>query len=112
MPTVTIEEDESIDHFGYVFDTWLKVEQEGVHQIRITTDDGTVVNLDDKEIINRDGSHSPEMETALVNLEKGFHKLSIRYFEDHEGQILDIQFATPDGYKGTLPEERLFLPTK
>ena len=110
MPTVTIEEDENIDHFGYVFDTWLMVEQEGVHQFRIATDDGTVLLLDDKEIINRDGSHSPLIGTALVNLEKGFHRLCIRYFEDHEGQLLDLQIATPDGYKGTLPQERLFLP--
>ena len=110
MPTVTIEEDESIDHFGYVFDTWLMVEQEGVHQFRIATDDGTVLLLDDKEVINRDGSHSPLIGTALVNLEKGFHRLCIRYFEDHEGQLLDLQIATPDGYKGTLPQDRLFLP--
>lgn len=112
MPSIVIEEDESIDYFGYVFDTWLKVEQEGVHQFRIATDDGTVMLLDDKEVINRDGSHSPLIGTALVNLEKGFHRLCIRYFEDHEGQVLDIQIATPDGYIGPLPKERLFLPTE
>ncbi|MCR5432890.1 MAG: DUF4838 domain-containing protein [Bacteroidaceae bacterium] len=109
MPTIAIEEDENIDHFGYVFDAWLKVEQEGPHQLRVATDDGTVVMLDDKEIINRDGSHSPQTQTAIMNLEKGFHRLCIRYFDDHEGQVLDIQLTASDGYKGPLPEERLFL---
>lgn len=110
-PDIHIEEPDEVDHFGYVFDTWLKVTEEGVHQIRLTTDDGAVLLLDGKVLIERDGSHSEESGWAFVKLEEGFHHLELRYFEDCEGQQLDILFRTPAGYDGPLPPKRLFLAT-
>lgn len=108
-PDIRIEEPEEADHFGYVFDTWLKVTEEGVHQIRVSTDDGAVLLLDGKAIIERDGSHSAETAWAYVDLAVGFHHLELRYFEDCEGQELDIRLRTPAGYDGPLPQERLFI---
>jgi hypothetical protein len=108
-PDIRIEEPEEADHFGYVFDTWLKVTEEGVHQIRVSTDDGAVLLLDGKAIIERDGSHSAETAWAYVDLAAGFHHLELRYFEDCEGQELDIRLRTPAGYDGPLPQERLFI---
>ena len=110
-PDIRIEEPDEVDHFGYVFDTWLKVTEEGAHQIRLTTDDGAVLLLDGKVLIERDGSHSVESGWAFVKLEEGFHHLELRYFEDCEGQQLDILFRTPAGYDGPLPPKRLFLAT-
>ena len=45
-----------------------------------------------------------------MNLEKGFHRLKLKYFEDCEGQRLDFSVITPDGHKGSLPSERLYIP--
>ena len=109
LKTIEIEADGTLDHFGYVFETYLEARETGLHQIRITTDDGTVLLVDGKEVINRDGSHSPESAWVFLNLEKGFHHLTLRYFEDCEEQVLTIGLHTPDGYDGPLPEDRLYL---
>ena len=106
---ISIDEPEELDHFGYVFDTWFEAREEGVHQFSITTDDGTVLLVDGVEVFERDGSHSPESGWVFVNLAQGFHRLTLRYFEDCEGQVLRIGIRTPDGYDGSLPEDRLFL---
>lgn len=108
LPTIRIEKEEELDHFGYVFTTLLEAREEGIHQFSVTSDDGFVLILDGEELISMDGSHSPEMAWAFANLAKGLHRLEIRYFEDCEGQVLDLEFRTPGGYVGPLPEDRLF----
>ena len=108
-PVIGIDEAEDEDHFGYVFDTWFKVEQTGIHQFNIISDDGTVMLVDGKEVLNVDGSHPDRSGWAILNLEKGVHHIELRYFEDFEGQKLDIVLTGPDGHIGPLPAERLFI---
>ena len=109
MGEIVIESDKDIDHFGYVFEGLFKAEQDGLHLFRITTDDGAVMLIDGKEVFNRDGSHSAMTGWAAVNLQKGYHNLTVRYFDDSEGQTLDIYLVSPDGYEGPLSSERLFV---
>lgn len=110
MPEMTIDEDPLSDHFGFVFDTWFKAEEDGIHIFRITSDDGTVFFVDGQEVFNRDGSHSSITAWCAVNLEKGMHKMTVRYFDDSEGQAMKIHMITLDGYEGPLPANRLFIP--
>ena len=110
LPWIKIDTDPELDHFGYVFDCWFKAEEDGVHQFKIVSDDGAVLHIDGTEVINLDGSHSPKSGVAFVNLKKGFHRLKLRYFEDCEGQMLDVYLAAPDGFNGPLPASRLFIP--
>lgn len=110
MDSIAIESDATVDHFGYVFETFLKIENAGIHMFQITTDDGAVMLIDGKEVFNRDGSHSALRGWAAVNLEKGYHKLTIRYFDDSEDQTLDVYMVSPDGYEGPVPAEICYLP--
>lgn len=97
MAEIAIDTHEEQDHFGYVFEGWLDAYEEGMYQIRILSDDGTVVLLDGKPVLEMDGSHSPETGFCFVHLGKGFHQLELRYFEDCEGQILSVSITGPDG---------------
>ena len=74
----------------------------GLYQFRITSDDGTVLLLDGRRILELDGSHSPETGFCYVLLEKGFHRLELRYFEDCEGQLLSAWLTGPDGKETPL----------
>ena len=97
MAEIAIDTREEQDHFGYVFEGWLDAYAEGMYQIRILSDDGTVLLLDGKPVLEMDGSHSPESGFCFVRLGKGFHRLELRYFEDCEGQILSVSITGPDG---------------
>ena len=100
----SIEEDPGLDHFGYVFQGFFKAPEDGFYQIRITSDDGAVLLVDGKEFINLDGSHSIESAFCFLHLEKGFHRLELRYFEDCEGQVLAVSVNGPDGNVMHLPD--------
>jgi len=110
MPTITIEEDNAIDHFGYVFDALVKVEQKGSYLIKMLSDDGSVLLLDGKEIINQDGPSTGVPGITFVNLEEGMHRLCLRYFENYSEQVLNLEITAPNGFKGPIPQEYLFLP--
>lgn len=46
---------------------------------------------------------------AYLDLEERILRLTLRYFEDCEGQVLRIGLRTPGGYDGPVPDDRLFL---
>ncbi|MBR5177027.1 MAG: DUF4838 domain-containing protein [Bacteroidales bacterium] len=110
MPAVVVEEDPEKDHFGYVFDCWFMALQSGVHQFTVVSDDGAVLKIDGDKVLDIDGSHPVQSRLVFVNLEKGLHRLTLNYFEDCEGQMLAVSLASPDGYSGPLPAERLYIP--
>jgi hypothetical protein len=107
-PCISLKEDPVKDHFGYVYKGWLEVSEEGLYQIRITSDDGTVLLLDGRPVLDLDGSHSPVSAFCFVRMEKGYHSLELRYFEDCEGQILEGSLHGPDGLDVPLSEWKLY----
>ena len=107
---IAVDDEQVVDHFGYVFDTWLKVEKTGIHQFSISSDDGAVLFIDGNEVLNLDGSHSVRYDWTILNLEEGMHRLELRYFEDTDTQSLDLRMTAPDGSGGPLAPERLFIP--
>lgn len=112
VDSITIESDEAVDHFGYVFETVLKIEDAGLYMFQVTTDDGAVMLIDGKEVFNRDGSHSILRGWAAVNLEKGLHHITVRYFDDSEGQTLDVYMVAPNGSEGPIPAEKCYIENK
>ena len=107
-PCISLKEDPVKDHFGYVYMGWLEVSEEGLYQIRITSDDGTVLLLDGRPVLDLDGSHSPVSAFCFVRMEKGYHSLELRYFEDCDGQILEGSLHGPDGRDVPLSEWKLY----
>ena len=108
--SLKIDEDPASDHFGYVFDAWVDAPEDGVYTITIVSDDGTVLLVDGKEVINLDGSHTVLSSRSFVKLQRGMHRFTLRYFDDCEGQKLDLKIHAPNGYEGPLPVEICFLP--
>lgn len=110
MPTLGIDEDDSKDHFGYIFNTIVAAPMDGVYVLVVHADDLVEISIDGRHVLTHTESWTKHPTKAYVNLQKGMHKLDVRYIEDTEGQNLDIKFIAPNGYSGTLPSELCFLP--
>lgn len=98
------------DHFGYAFDTYFMAEESGVHGFRLSSDDGAVLLVDGKVLIDNDGSHSSANRIGFVALEKGLHRLQLNYFEDYMGQHLAITVMSRNIVEQTIPDSLLFIP--
>jgi hypothetical protein len=73
----------------------LTVPADGAYQLRVTSDDGAKVYLDDALVIDNDGRHGVESKDATVTLTAGSHPLRIEYFEDRYGQQLTLSWKPP-----------------
>ena len=59
------------------------------------SDDGSVLVIGDRKVVDNDGSHASVMATGRVALEAGLHPYTLMYFEDYEGQDLSWGWRAP-----------------
>ncbi|MDA0139368.1 family 16 glycoside hydrolase [Solirubrobacter deserti] len=67
----------------------------GDYAFRLTSDDGSVLRLDDTVVVDHDGLHGDTSKEGAVTLTAGFHNLRIDYIEAGYGQILKLEWKTP-----------------
>ena len=84
------------EHFGYVFTGCLDIPADGMWSFALTSDDGSVLYVDDELIVNNDGSHSAITATGSAPLLKGLHPFRLIFFEDYEGQSLTWAWRAED----------------
>lgn len=78
------------NHFGYEFTCWVEIPSSGLYHFGLSSDDGSLLMIDGETVVDNDGSHSKRYRDGGVRLEKGFHELSLRYFDDTSGQSLKV----------------------
>ena len=95
MPEPDISGATDADHFGYIFTGYLDVPEDGLWEFAVTSDDGSVLELDGRLAVNNDGSHANYTATGHIALRKGLHAFRLLYLEDYEGQHLDWKWRAP-----------------
>ncbi|MGV9694037.1 ricin-type beta-trefoil lectin domain protein [Streptomyces sp. NPDC003444] len=73
----------------------LVVPQTGGYTLRLASDDGSRLLIDDQVVINHDGLHGPDPKDATVNLTAGSHALRIEHFERDGGQQITLSWKPP-----------------
>lgn len=110
MPGPSIAEAPQEDHFGYVFTGLILVPERGVWEFMTKSDDGSVLMIGDRRVVDNDGSHASVMATGRVALEAGLHPYTLLYFEDYEGQDLSWGWKAPGAEDfEAIPEANLRL---
>ena len=69
--------------------------ENGVYTFQTSSDDGSVLYIDNELVVNNDGSHAAIPATGFIALEKGFHSYKLYYFEDYEGEHLSWAWKLP-----------------
>ncbi len=108
MPAPSIAQAPQEDHFGYIFTGSILIPERGVWEFMTKSDDGSVLMIGDRRVVDNDGSHASVMATGRVALEAGLHPYTLLYFEDYEGQDLSWGWKAPgaEGFEA-IPEANL-----
>ena len=69
------------DDFAISFKGFLKVPESGVFRMILNSDDGSVLRIGEKVIVDNDGPHPSQDVGTLVRLQKGYTPIRIDYFE-------------------------------
>jgi hypothetical protein len=97
------------DHFAYTFDALIDIPERAVYRFYTYSDDGSKLFIDGVEVVDNDGGHSARRAEGKIALEKGLHRLQVRYFEDYMGQELEIGYSSRNHRESPIPPTMLFI---
>ena len=69
------------DLFGIDYHASFWVRAPGEYQFRMASDDGAILQIDDKEIVDLDGLHQVNEASARMHLETGLHTIHVPYYQ-------------------------------
>jgi len=93
---------------AFLFNGYIKIPEDGKYTFYLVSNDGSVLYLDDNELINHDGAHGMTEKFATVALRNGKHKIVLKYFQKLGGLGLKIYWKGPGFEKVEIPESVLF----
>ena len=72
---------------GLLFDGYINIPEDGIYTFWLDSDDGSMLYIDGKTVIDNDGAHSPREIVGQKALRKGLHKLHARYWDYNGGML-------------------------
>lgn len=73
------------------------IEKPGQYGFSMQSDDGSILYIDDRVVIDNDGVHPPKTLTGSVNLGGGIHRIRVSYFQGPRWQVaLKLSVQAPD----------------
>ncbi|HEU0122458.1 MAG TPA: PA14 domain-containing protein [Bryobacteraceae bacterium] len=73
------------------------VEQAGVYQFRLLSDDGSKLWLNGSLVIDNDGEHPPQHVDGNAELSRGVHTLRVAYFQGPRAQVALMLYVLRPG---------------
>jgi len=104
----TIEEAGDQEIFSYTYKGYIKVPKSGVYTLYSESNDGSLLYLDGKLVVDNDLHHKVQEGIRKVALEKGWHSIKLEYFQMGGGKALRVSWKGPGFKKQEIPENVLF----
>ena len=104
----SLENSKSENYFALTFDGYIQIPTDGLYTFYLESNDGSMLNLDDDQLIDNDGAHGTYEKTGSISLRKGFHKISISYFQQSGGKHLRVYWEGADFQKEEILGNVLF----
>jgi hypothetical protein len=93
-----------LDYYGRIWIT-----QPGTYRFQMLSDDGALLEIDGKRVIEHDGIHAATTGSGEVTLGEGPHTLHVPYFQGPRAAVLTLEVAAP-GKGMTIFNTRSFTP--
>ena len=108
IPTFNISAISDKRSFGYTYQGYLDVPVSGVYTIYLNSNDGGILSIDGKMIIDNDGFHRTQEKSKKLALAKGYHPILLKYFQMGGAKALNVSWEKPEGSKAEIPAGALF----
>jgi len=96
------------DKFAFEFTGYIKIDKDGIYTFFADSDDGSMLYIDNEEIVNNDGDHGNVEKSGKAALKKGFHKIKVLYFDSGGGNSLKVSIQPEGGKKEVMAAALLF----
>ncbi len=95
------------EQFGLIMQGFITVPEDGIYTFYTSSDDGSVLNIGNKVVVNNDGLHGAQERSGEIALKAGIHPMLIRYFEAGGGESLKAYISGPYMDKMEISAEML-----
>ena len=93
---VTIPRDVKSYIIGLTYKGYINIPEDGIYSFYLSSDDGSMLYIDGKQVIDNDGLHAPGEVTGQAALKQGYHPIEVQYF-DHGGGSINLKVCGNDG---------------
>lgn len=94
--------------FGVIYEGYIRVDEDGKYLFSTASADGSTVLIDDNVVVDNDGRHSLFERGGEILLQKGYHKIEVKYFYVGAANTLRVYMAMPGRPKTELPPDIIF----
>ena len=105
-------DDAAISYYAMEYNGYINIPENGWYTFYTSSDDGTVLYIDDHIVVNNDGNHGIIERSGYTGLKKGLHKIKVLYYQNQGGTELSVSFSGPNLEKQVIPADILFHKTK
>ena len=85
--------------YGLLFTGYLRVARPGLYTLSLSSDDGSVLEVGGRVVVDNDGWHSEAERSGMIALAAGIHPLTVRYVQGSGGSALSATIA----FEGEAP---------
>ncbi len=99
--------EELSEYFGLKFSGYIHVPKEDVYMFSVLSNDGSRLFIADKLVVDNDGLHGANEKEREIALQKGWHKISLSYFQAGGAKDLKVYWKSSGFEKEEIKENVL-----
>ncbi|MGY0406960.1 MAG: family 20 glycosylhydrolase [Polaribacter sp.] len=84
------------NQMSMVFKGYFLAEEDGLYEFATKSDDGSLLYIGNKLVVDNGGNHSAILRDGIVALKKGWHPLTVKYHEAGGGNELTVWYKAPN----------------
>ncbi len=108
LSTFNVDEVKDQRAFGYNFNGYINVPETGVFHFWLEANDGAILYLNNKLIIDNDGGHRAQVLDSKIGLKKGWHPVKVDYCQNGLAKSLVLEWEGPGVEKQEVSADVLF----
>lgn len=90
---IVVPKEASAPGFGLKYAGFLDIPADGIYSFYLTCDDGGILQIADREVVNNDGWHAPIEKSGQVALKKGLQSITLNFVEGGGGYTLKLKYS-------------------
>ena len=95
-------------NFALQFNSFIQIEKDGEYVFYTSSNDGSILYIDDKLVVDNDGEHGPKQLSGAIDLTKGKHSIRVEYFQSGGSKTLLVYYSSYEISYQPIPGSGLF----
>ena len=98
---------DGVERVGRRYVGFIRVPADDVYEFALRSDDGSLLRIDHRIVVDNDGLHGPQDKRGIAPLGAGWHQITLDWFNKTGGADLDLRMAAVGWTLETIPLTRL-----